>query len=446
MTIPAVTVTAFFDLTYEGGDYFTLDDAVKGQLDDTTYLLGGVIETDITDYVAAVSTQRGRSIELDEFSAGTCTVTLHDYDADLIPEGFVSGGTYASNVGPGRRVQVKVAGHCIFDGTLQDWWFDYDADRSVRVGFTADDALAALGRRSMTGWTTTAQSSGDRINAVLDLGEIDWGPNRSIDDGLASLQADAISDGTNALTYLQLVGRTEFGRFFADRTNRLTFRERFNTTSFAESVSSAILDPGGSPLEDESTDEILDESDASMAPSAEVAVFADDGSAYDFKSAQLSYGSSQLYTDVTVTAAGGTPQSASNSTARDTFGIRRLDLSGLLMSSDIESSSMAEWLAGIYSSPLTRIPQLTVNMAALTEAQHARMAILDISHVATVQWTPRGAGSQLDIDFIVEGVGHEVTNDGQQWLNISLSPVTGVEVLRLDVTVLGVLGVGVLGF
>jgi hypothetical protein len=59
MAVPETKVFIAFDLTAAGGSYFTLDDTVKGKLN-SVYFLGGEILTDVTQYVASVSTNRGK--------------------------------------------------------------------------------------------------------------------------------------------------------------------------------------------------------------------------------------------------------------------------------------------------------------------------------------------------------------------------------------------------
>ena len=57
-------------------DFFVLDDAEKGLLDNTQYLLGGVIFFDVTAKVIDYSISRGKSRFLDRYPAGRLTVNL----------------------------------------------------------------------------------------------------------------------------------------------------------------------------------------------------------------------------------------------------------------------------------------------------------------------------------------------------------------------------------
>ena len=64
-----------FDLSATAGvNFFTLDDADKGVLDNTAYLLGGDVLIDVTQYVRDFNVKRGRSTTLQKFTAGQANV------------------------------------------------------------------------------------------------------------------------------------------------------------------------------------------------------------------------------------------------------------------------------------------------------------------------------------------------------------------------------------
>jgi hypothetical protein len=97
-------------------------------------------EVEVQAYVAGWSTQRGRSRELDTFSAGTFSLSLQNYDGRFLPEAF-NGTTspYGSDVAvPGRGCRIQVDGgdgwRTVFYGFVEDTAWDYDNQRwSVRV-------------------------------------------------------------------------------------------------------------------------------------------------------------------------------------------------------------------------------------------------------------------------------------------------------------------------
>lgn len=92
--LPTTNVAIAFDLSAAGsGDFFTLNDPVKGELDNTVYKLAGDILTDVTPDVRAVQIRRGRSRELDRFQAGAVNVVLDNRDRDYDPTNSLETGT-----------------------------------------------------------------------------------------------------------------------------------------------------------------------------------------------------------------------------------------------------------------------------------------------------------------------------------------------------------------
>lgn len=91
---PSPKVEIAFDLSAAGsGDFFTLNDPVKGILDNTTYPLAGDILTDVTTDVRDLRIRRGRSRELDKYQAGSADVTLDNRDRDYDPTNALETGT-----------------------------------------------------------------------------------------------------------------------------------------------------------------------------------------------------------------------------------------------------------------------------------------------------------------------------------------------------------------
>lgn len=415
MTAVAPTVEVFFDLAETGGDFFTFNDDVKGEFDNTTYTLAGDIAQDITDYCYAIGVQRGRSRELDEIEAGTCEVRLRNYDGRFLPRSLDPDAVdppYLDNIRPGKRVRVSVEGVAIFDGIIDDWNFQFDADLRVDAWFVASDALASLARKSFDAWTATAaQTAGPRLTAVLNRGEVGYPANRSIDVGSSTLQGDSVSWGSNVLNYCQLVVKSELGRLFAAADGVLTFKERL-----------ALVNP------------------------AATATFADDGSGIGFNGIVVDSSSTLLANRVGVDREGGTLQTTENDASIALYGVRQLSLPGLLLDSDVQSKDMADFLSSIYSSPQTRIAELVVYLDALSDADRAQVVGLDLADVVSVLWTATGASSATTQVSVVEGVRHSTSYDGLHVVTLALSPVTQTEVFVFDDDVLGVFDSGVFAY
>jgi hypothetical protein len=436
MPTPATTVTAFFDLSATGGDFFTLDSPTKGLLDGVTFTLAGDVATDITADTMRVSVRRGRDSQLfADIPAGTASVQLQNrartYDPTFDDDGFAltdqigysltdqnglalldtSSSPYAQNIRPGKRVTIASAGVSIFDGIIADWDLDYDVGGMSLAFAQCVDALGQLGRMEFDAWTATAsQTAGPRITAVLDRPEVAFTANRSIDTGVSVLQGDNVSWGSNVLNYLQLVTRSDLGRFYASRTGVVTFRDRLDPLNVGASVT-----------------------------------FADDGTGVPFQGIAMSYGSELLYNRVGIDREGGTLQTVTDAASQALYGASSLSQRGLLLNSDTQSLDMANYLLGIYDSPELRVAELVVELAALDPAQQASALGLDIASVISVTWTPNGIAPSLSRSCIVEGIAHDITPDSHT-VTLSLGDADRRSFLQLDDAVFGHLDSNVLAF
>jgi hypothetical protein len=224
MAVPQTKVFIAFDLTAAGGSYFTLDDTVKGKLN-SVYFLGGEILTDVTQYVASVSTNRGKSREQDRYSAGNLSVTLHNESRIFDP--FNSEGIFAGQVLPRKAIAVETNGVRMFTGIIDDWDFTYDITGKAFANVSAVDGFLILAAAELDAFTATSQLSSDRVSAILNRPEVNWpSGQRQIATGLTTLVADAVEENTNALSYLQLVEETENGQLFINKSGQVTFKNR----------------------------------------------------------------------------------------------------------------------------------------------------------------------------------------------------------------------------
>jgi hypothetical protein len=411
MATPSTTVTAFFDLSATGGDFLTLDStANKGKLDNAAAILAGDIATDITADTMRVSVRRGRDSQLfEDIPAGRASVQLQNRTRTYDPN--YASSPYAGNVRPGKRVSIASAGVSIFDGVIGDWNLEYDVGGQSLAFAECVDALGQLGRMEFDAWTATAsQTAGPRITAALDRSEVAFTSNRSIDTGVSVLQGDSVSWGSNVLNYLQLVTRSDLGRFYASRTGVVTFRDRLDPLNVGIAVT-----------------------------------FTDDGTGVPFQGIAMSYGSELLYNRVGIDREGGTLQTVSNAASQALYGASSLSETGLLLNSDTQSLDMANYLLGIYDEPELRVAELVVELAPLTSAQQVSVLSLDIASVISVTWTPNGVAPSLSRDCIVEGIAHDITPDSHT-VTLSLGDADRRSFLQLDDAVFGVLDSNVLAF
>ena len=127
MPRPDTRVRIAFDLAAGGvGDFFTLDDPTKGELDGTTYKLAGDILEDVTDDVQSISVRRGRSRELERYQAGAVTVELENSGRKYDPAAGTAITPYGASMRPRKAITITSDGYPVFAGVVDDWDLTYD--------------------------------------------------------------------------------------------------------------------------------------------------------------------------------------------------------------------------------------------------------------------------------------------------------------------------------
>jgi len=121
--------------------------------------LASITWTDITEHVREVSTSRGRSSELDTYSAGSCQVLLDNRTRLFDPEN--TAGTYYGKLTPLRPIRIRVTPsggtiRSIFFGFIEQWPQSYSYPNEATVTVTATDAFKVLNEFKLPSyWKTT---------------------------------------------------------------------------------------------------------------------------------------------------------------------------------------------------------------------------------------------------------------------------------------------------
>ena len=372
--MPGTTVEVAFELTVGDTPYFRLDDPVKGKLNNTSYRLAGPIWIDITDRVANVSIKRGKNRELERYNAGNASITLHNEDRTFDP--LNTSSPYVGNIIPRRAVRVTTSGVPQFTGVIEDWNLDYDVSGKSNAQIVAADAFTLLAQQSLTAGTATAQTTGERINAVLSMPSVAWPlTQRNIDTGSSQVGADVWTTDDNALTYLQEVEASEQGQLFMDRNGYVRF------------VNGAVTPTSGMSS----------------------VMFSDEGDGVPYVSATISYGTELLYNQVKVTAPIAT-SIANNEASQTTYGITTTEVQTLLSTSNAVASLALFWVAK-YGEPEYRFQDLEVSLDGLSGADVTSVLNVELGDIVQIKFTPNGVGDVIQRYGQVNKIEHSISAD-----------------------------------
>jgi hypothetical protein len=408
MPIPNTKVFVQFDLEASGAAFFTLDDSVQGVLD-SVYGLGGDVLVDVTEQVAKITIDRGKSRELDRFNAGQATVTFHNDNRWFDP--FFIDSPYYEQFVPKRQVVITSNGEKQFTGYIDDIDLTYNLGNvKSYASIVCSDAFSRLSSTELDTFTNTLQYSGDRIVSILNRPEVDWSlADRNIDTGQQELQADLVEDGTNTLQYLQLIESSEPGALFISRDGKVTFKDRVNIPSVTGGLT-----------------------------------FADDGSGVDYDQIEVEYGSENLYNRVTITRTGGTAQVADSTGSQAIYGIQALSQDGLLINDDADSLLLAQFLVNKYELPELRFSSVGMTLEDKGTSIQNDLFALEINDIVEIKFTPNGIGDPIIENALITGISHDIGINSHM-LVFSFGEITGFPFIIEDATY-GILSDGTSGY
>ena len=418
----AVVDSGNYDLQIATGfqvDAFVLDDTLKGVLDNTSYVLDGTTEfASVMDSTTSITVKRGRRDIGDTFSAGTMTFTIQDVSGIFNPFDESSPYWDTSEAKPGLAPmrQVKLIRYSstnvpelLYSGYVVNYDYNFALGGLDTVTVYCADQFYLLAQTYLNELNVTAETSGERIETVLDLPEVDFPAGaRDISTGTVNLghaAAYTVPAGTNVLQYISQINDTaEFGRLYMSRSGVLTFTSRVGTTL-----------------------------------SAPVADFHDDGTEYKYDGVGISFEADAVVNRSVVTGLNGNTATADNATSIATYFIQTSSITNSLLHEQPSIDTAAAYL--LNPEPEARYTSVATKFLMLTTAQKDTLATVDIGDTITIEKTfPSGAGTtQLAQELSVEGIEHYLDFSTGHRVLYSTAPTTIVYELILDDAVYGTL-------
>jgi len=378
---------------------------------DGVYPLGPTTDfADLTDSTTQISIRRGRRDIGDQFAAGTMTFTINDVDGIFNP--FDENGPYYNTpealpgLAPLRAVELiryDIANNpeYLYRGKIVNYDYNFSLDGLDTVTVYCADNFYLLSQTFMDELNVGVETSGERIETVLDLPEVNYpvGAARNINIGTVDLghaAAYTVPGGSNVLAYLLQVNQTaEFGRFFVSREGVLTFTPRVGTT-----LSGPTID------------------------------FMDDGTGVPYTNLGITFEADSVTNRAYVENLGTANATADDLASQAAFFVQTYSITNSLLD-DTELAAAATYL--LNGTPEARYNSIETVFGALTNAQRDTVATIDISDTISIERTfvTGPTTTTLAQELSVEGVEHEITLDGHR-VSLFTSPTTIVFELLLD--------------
>jgi len=386
---------------------FTLDDSLKGVLDNTTYGLGPQTNyADITEYVTEVRYKRGRQRIDDQFGAGTMSFTMRDETGILGPYDTNSPYYDPLNDKPGlapmRRVRLSRSAEYLFVGYVTAYNYDFALAGPNTVLVNCSDDFYLLAQTQLAAFNPSAETSGERIDTVLALPEVNYTGTTNIDTGTVNLGHDSsynVPAGTNTLQYITQINQAEQGRVFMSRAGVLTFQPRIGNT-----LSSPVI------------------------------VFSDDGSNTPYDTVEIEFDADGVINRAFVEALDGKNAVADDLSSQGTYFIQSLSITNSLLHLQGEVDDLADYL--LEPEPGPRFTAVSTNFALLDNTERADAVVVDIGDTITVTKDITGLSS-LTSELSIEGIEGIINFATGHRITYYTAPTTVVFQLILDDAVYG---------
>ena len=375
-------------------DAFVLDDATKGVLNNTTYVLDGTTEfAPMLEYSTNVNIKRGRRDVGDQFSAGTMSFNLNDTLAGGTLNPLYSSSPYVDPAGqftlaPLRRVsfgRYNSVGTfvALFVGQIVSYDYNYELGGENTVSVYCADDFYLLAQTALAEYNVSEELSSARLAAVLDLPEVAYPAlSRDIETGsqtLGGAAAYTVPNGTNVKAYIDQIQQAEQGRIFMARTGVLTSQPRIGNTL-----------------------------------SGSVADFHDDGTNIPYNSLGIIYNADLIVNRASIQHLGATsPEVANDLVSQAKYLIQNVSITNSLLHNDAAAQTLADYL--LVGEPVATFNAVQTDYLMLTTAQREALALVDIGDTITI--TNTITGGEVAQELAVEGVeisvnlnnGHRVT-------------------------------------
>jgi len=375
-------------------DAFTLDDATRGVLNGTQYVLDGTTEfAPMLEYSTNVNVKRGRRDVGDQFSAGTMSFNLNDTLAGGTLNPLYSSSPYVDPQGvftlaPLRRVSFGRYNTLntfitLFVGQIVSYDYNYELGGQNTVTVYCADDFYLLAQTALAEYNVAEELSSARLSAVLNLPEVAYPAlSRNISTGTQTLGGTAaytVAEGTNVKAYIDQIQAAEQGRIFMSRTGDITSQPRIGNT-----ISGSVAD------------------------------FHDDGTNIPYNSLGIIYNADLIVNRASIQHLGATsPQVADDLASQVKYLIQNTSITNSLLHNDAAALTLATYL--LEGEPIATFNAVQTDYLMLTTPQRETLALVDIGDTITI--TNTITGGEVAQELSVEGIeiqvnvsnGHRVT-------------------------------------
>ncbi len=397
-------------------DAFVLDDALKGVLNNTSYVLDGTTEfASVIDGATGIEVFRGRRDIGDQFTAGTMSFDLNDtftggvFNPFDIESPYYDTAQAVPGLAPMRKVVLSREGEELFNGYIVDYNYNFNLGGLDTVSVTCADDFYLLSQTYLNEWNVDEQLASARLVELLALPEVNafqLPGERNIETSTITLGGAAaytVPNGTSVAAYIAKINESVQGRIFIARDGVFTFQDRIGNTL-----------------------------------SGSVADFHDDGTNIPYDNVGISFEANQVINRASVTHAGATsPEIAEDLASQATYFIQTTAIGDALVHNGTAALDLANYL--LVGQPEARYTNVSTPFSALTDPQRDIVAVIEIGDTITIEksFTSGVTITSLAQELAIEGIQHQIDLSTGHRITLFTSPTTLVYELILNDAVYG---------
>jgi hypothetical protein len=415
----SIVESGSYDLLIDTGfivDGFTLDDTLKGVLNNTEYVLNGTTQyASVIEGSTNITVTRGRRDIGDQFTAGSMNFNLLDGYAGGVFNPFNQDSPFfdTANAQPGlapmRNVILTREGEELFNGYIIDYTYDFNLGGLDEVNVACADRFYVLSQTYMDTFNVSEELANVRVEAVLDLPEVNafqLPGERNIEASTLTLGGTGVytvPNGTSVAAYMAKINEAVQGRIFVARDGTFTFQDRIGTTL-----------------------------------SASVADFHDDGTKIPFDQVGISFEANEVVNRASVSLPSGSPEVAEDLASQATYFIQTTSISDCLLNNNTAAQDLATYL--LVAEPTPRYTSVSTPFSTLTDAQRDIVAVIEIGDTVSIEksFNTGNTTTSLAQELAIEGIQHQIDVSSGHRITLFTSPTTLVFELVLDDLIYGI--------
>ena len=407
MSAPRVNVVIDFTSGATFGYPFIIGQGILG----VNTLADAVADTvDISNQVNKVSIRRGYNLLQEEFQAGVATVTLLDPNGDWNPTNPSS--PYFGKLVPLRKVRISAEEKYLFSGYTTAYNYTWDKEQNIGyVNIELVDAFRLLNMSNITTVTgaTAGETTGSRVTDILNT--IGFPTSmRDIEAGSTTVQADP---GTSR-TSIQAIRNMEFseqGGFYFEPSGNAKFISRLSIQQKS----------GVNPT-----------------------FFSNDGTGITYRNIVTALDDKLVINTTSITRAGGTAQTASNTASQIKYFPHSYTATDLLVQTDAQSLDIARAYTATRAETTLRVDALTLDLNTADYAA-GTTAALTLDFFDTIRVKNVGQdGTVIDKTLQCMGVAHEITPGTWNTTFVTSEPI--IDSFIIGSSLYGIIGTSVMTY